>query len=189
MTRIGETENRQELVVNGRNNRVNENAGMSYDAAGNVIFDNGKSFKYDAENRMVEAMVNGVTTRYRYDGEGRRIKKTVGTAVTRFVYGMGGELIAEYEGLTATSSTPTKEYVYGPTGMLAEVVGSEVNYLTPDHLGSPRVLTSQNGIVVNRRDFFPFGEDIAVGVGGRTAGIGYSTDSLRQQFTGNKMTK
>ena len=186
VTRIGETENRQDLVVNGRNNRVNETAGMSYDAAGNVISDNGKSFKYDAENRMVEAIVNNVTTRYRYDGEGRRIKKTVGTAVTRFVYGMGGELIAEHEGLTASPSTPTKEYVYGPMGMLAEVTGSEVNYLTPDHLGSPRVLTSQNGIVVNRRDFFPFGEDIAVGVGGRSAGMGYGTDSLRHRFTGKE---
>ncbi|MBI4749254.1 MAG: RHS repeat-associated core domain-containing protein [Acidobacteria bacterium] len=68
--------------------------------------------------------------------------------------------------------------------MLAEVTGNEVNFLTPDHLGSPRVLTSQNGIVVNRRDFFPFGEDIAVGVGGRSAGMGYGTDSLRQRFTG-----
>ena len=97
---------------------------------------------------------------------------------------MGGELIAEHEGLTATPSTPSKEYVYGPTGMLAEVTSSEVNYLTPDHLGSPRVLTSQNGIVVNRRDFFPFGEDIAVGVGGRSAGMGYGTDTLRQKFTG-----
>ncbi|MBI4749252.1 MAG: RHS repeat-associated core domain-containing protein [Acidobacteria bacterium] len=77
-----------------------------------------------------------------------------------------------------------KEYVYGPTGMLAEVTGNEVNFLTPDHLGSPRVLTSQNGIVVNRRDFFPFGEDIAVGVGGRSAGMGYGMDSLRQRFTG-----
>ncbi|MBI4752294.1 MAG: hypothetical protein HY774_27715 [Acidobacteria bacterium] len=128
---------------------------MSYDPAGNVIIDNGKSFKYDAENRMVEAVVNGVTTSYRYDGEGRRIKKTVSTAVTRFVYGMGGELVAEHEGATASPSTPTKEYVYGPTGMLAEVSGSAINFLTPDHLGSPRVLTSQNGIVVNRRDFFP----------------------------------
>ncbi|MBI4752445.1 MAG: RHS repeat-associated core domain-containing protein [Acidobacteria bacterium] len=97
---------------------------------------------------------------------------------------MGGELNAEHEGLTASPATPTKEYVYGPTGMLAEVTGGEVNFLTPDHLGSPRVLTSQNGIVVNRRDFFPFGEDIAVGVGGRSAGMGYGTDSLRQRFTG-----
>ena len=37
---------------------------------------------------------------------------------------------------------------------------------------------------VNRRDFFPFGEDIAVGVGGRSAGMGYGMDSLRQRFTG-----
>ena len=92
-------------MVNGRNNRVNETTGMSYDPAGNVVSDTGKTFKYDAENRMVEATVNNVTTRYRYDGEGRRIKKTVGTAVTRFVYGMGGELIAEHEGVTATPAT------------------------------------------------------------------------------------
>ncbi|MBI4749255.1 MAG: hypothetical protein HY774_12250, partial [Acidobacteria bacterium] len=90
VTRIGETENRQDLQVNGRNNRVNETAGMSYDAAGNVIFDNGKTFKYDAENRMVEAVVNGVTTSYRYDGEGLRIKKTVGTAAKSTFTGLRG---------------------------------------------------------------------------------------------------
>ncbi|MCC7309115.1 MAG: hypothetical protein IT173_16255 [Acidobacteria bacterium] len=58
-----------------------------------------------------------------------------------------------------------------------------VSYLTTDHLGSPRVTTNERGVVVNRRDFMPFGEEIN-GVGGRTTGLNYGSDSVRQKFTG-----
>ena len=66
---------------------------------------------------------------------------------------------------TATPQTPT-------TG-----------YLTTNTLGSPRVTTDQSGNVTSRRDFMPFGEEIA-SLGNRTAAIGYQTDATRQKFTG-----
>lgn len=61
------------------------------------------------------------------------------------------------------------------------------SYLTTDHLGSPRVVTDENGEVVSRRDFMPFGEEIYVGVGDRTTNLKYSlstVDHIRQRFTG-----
>ena len=77
------------------NNRITR-AGFVYDAAGNLIAEPGKSYTYDAENRMVTATVaGGVTSQYFYDGNGRRVKKVVGGVATRFEYGAGGELIAE----------------------------------------------------------------------------------------------
>lgn len=64
----------------------------------------------------------------------------------------------------------------------------KTNYTTTDHLGSPRVITDQSGQVTSRRDFLPFGEDITVGIGGRTGDGGQSysssTDKVRQKFTG-----
>jgi hypothetical protein len=63
--------------------------------------------------------------------------------------------------------------------------------LTNDHLGSPRVITDQNGQVVSRRDFHPFGEEIgALNLPAgtpqpRTTAHGYTTaDTIRQKFTG-----
>ncbi|MBI2211087.1 MAG: RHS repeat protein, partial [Deltaproteobacteria bacterium] len=35
------------------------------------------SYEYDAENRLVRAVINGTTVNYRYDGLGRRIEKEV----------------------------------------------------------------------------------------------------------------
>ena len=58
--------------------------------------------------------------------------------------------------------------------------------MTTDHLGSPRVLTNKQGEVVSRRDFMPFGEEIAaMAETHRTPGDKYGVgDGVRQKFTG-----
>jgi RHS repeat-associated protein len=73
--------------------------------------------------------------------------------------------VAEYS--TQLSTTPT------------------TSYTATDMLGSPRVITDSYGKVTSRRDFMPFGEEIAVGVGGRSNSNKYGeSDSVRQKFTG-----
>lgn len=57
------------------------------------------------------------------------------------------------------------------------------SYLTNDTLGSPRVITDSSGNIESRRDFMPFGEEISA-IGGRTSGLGYQGDNIRQKFTG-----
>jgi RHS repeat-associated protein len=62
----------------------------------------------------------------------------------------------------------------------------KVNWLVPDHLGTPRMIFDQTGSVANlkRHDYLPFGEELFAGTGGRTAAQGYSVgDGVRQQFT------
>jgi len=105
----------------------------------------------------------GNTTDFAYDGEGRRVKKVSAAETTIFVYDASGVLIAEYSGEVASEP--------------------RVSYLTTDHLGSPRVVTDERGSVASRRDFMPFGEEIN-GVGGRTTGLNYGSDNIRQKFTG-----
>ncbi len=87
----------------------------------------GERFGYDAENHQKEFFVagNGSSTpdaTYFYDGEGKRVKKISNTETTIFVYDGGGQLVAEYS--TALSQT------------------QQVSYLTTDHLGSPRIITT-----------------------------------------------
>jgi RHS repeat-associated protein len=97
------------------------------------------------------------------------VKKVVPATgeTTLFVYDASGRMVAEY----STIVTPPSE--------------AKVSYLTTDNLGSPRVITDQNGQVTSRRDFMPFGEEINSGTGGRTTAQGYfGVDSIRQKFTG-----
>jgi RHS repeat-associated protein len=101
-------------------------------------------------------------------------------------------LTAEYTGSTAPG-TISKQYVYGASGLLATIEGSATKYLTPDHLGTPRIVTDGAGAVVGRHDYFPFGEEIYAGMSGRDATTQKyqqqppsppQADGVRQQFTG-----
>lgn len=60
-----------------------------------------------------------------------------------------------------------------------------VSYLTADHLGSPRVITNENGAVTSRKDFAAFGDEITSSqrVSG-SGGNGYDEPNVRQDYTG-----
>lgn len=156
------------LVVNQTNNRfVSGQGSVGYDNAGNLTSDfNGHIYAYDAENKQT-SYDNGQAT-YHYDGDGRRVKKVSDSGTTIFVYDAMGQLVAEY-----STSTPQD-----PGG---------TSYLTSDSLGTPRVITDASGAVKSRHDYLPFGEEIAIGVGGRTTGqkyvYGVGDDGVRQKFT------
>jgi RHS repeat-associated protein len=153
------------------NNRIkvyDDNQG--YDAAGNLKVVAGHSFAFDAENRMTAhddgQTVGTVDDQYAYDGDGKRVKKVNGTVTTIFVYNILGQLVAEYTDGSGTQNSGT-------------------SYFTPDHLGTPRVMTKGDGGVIARHDYLPFGEEIKAGTGGRTTAQGYvdDADGVRQKFT------
>ena len=67
--------------------------------------------------------------------------------------------------------------------------GYSVQWLVPDHLGTPRMVIDQSGSLANvrRHDYLPFGEDLSA-IGGRATSQGYSSnDGVRQRFTGYEM--
>ena len=62
-------------------------------------------------------------------------------------------------------------------------------YLTPDHLGSTRVVTADDQSVLSRHDYLPFGEEIGTAYGGRSSVSGYTAsraDGPAQKFTGKE---
>lgn len=136
---------------------------LGYDAAGNVASEaagTGRSYTYDAENRVKTAAMPGTPAiTYSYDGEGRRVRKELaGQATTVFVYDAAGQLAMEF----------------GPAA------GAEVQYLTADHLGSTRLVTDKNGAEVKRVDYLPFGEEYPA--------VGYpsATEKTLVKFTGKE---
>jgi RHS repeat-associated protein len=62
--------------------------------------------------------------------------------------------------------------------------GVGVKWLVQDHLGSTRMVVDQSGSLagIRRHDFAPFGEELSAGAAIRSAGNGYSGDSVRQKF-------
>ncbi|MBV9240510.1 MAG: RHS repeat-associated core domain-containing protein [Acidobacteria bacterium] len=66
--------------------------------------------------------------------------------------------------------------------LLSTETSSATNYLTADHLGSPRINTDGGGSVVARHDYMPFGEEISTSQ--RTSGVGYTADVVRTRFAG-----
>lgn len=154
--------------IDPTNNRFTTGQGYTYDLSGNLITDaEGRSFFYDAENKQKEAKnaSNQTLGQYFYDGDGKRIKKYVPSTgeITIFVYDAGGKMVAEYSTIVEPQAT------------------AKISYLTNDHLGSPRIITDQNGAIVSRRDFMPFGEEISSTE--RTTGLSYLADKVRQKFT------
>ncbi|HEX6189813.1 MAG TPA: RHS repeat-associated core domain-containing protein, partial [Pyrinomonadaceae bacterium] len=169
----------QSLYFNTSNNRITT-SGYAYDSAGNLTNDTLHTYGFDAENKI--KTVDGVNDVYRYDGDGNRVRKNFASGEkVRMVYS-GGQLIAEYD---LSNGALKKEYVYGAKGLIATIEPANgTRYTTADHLGSPRVVTNSSAGVVSRHDYMPFGIEIGVTVGGRTAGMGYgATDNVRQKFT------
>jgi RHS repeat-associated protein len=168
------TNNITHPTINQADNRFTTGQGYVYDLNGNLLQDaEGRSFTFNGDDKQTEVRdtaTSAVIGQYFYDGSGARVKKVVPATgeTTIFVYDAGGTLAAEY----STATPPTN-----PT----------TNYLTTDHLGSPRVITDAQGQVTARRDFMPFGEELGVGVGPRSTNLKYSatvTDNVRKRFTG-----
>lgn len=155
-------------------------------------YDLRKTLYYDAENRIWKAEVYNTqagttaTTIYVYDGEGKRVKRRLGVAqetedVLRFVYNATGTLVAEYGSLT---QAPVREHIYDASGLIAVADAVEgMRYVTPDHLGTPRVAVKEGYVVASRHDYYPFGEELLteerrLHVDGYLRG-----DGVRQRFT------
>jgi RHS repeat-associated protein len=86
--------------------------------------------------------------------------------VTNLVYDAFGQLVAEY------NSTPVQ-------------TAGGVTYLASDHQGSTRIMMDKDGVVIGRRDYQPFGEEIPTSIGRRTTAQGYAANlNTRQQYAG-----
>ena len=64
----------------------------------------------------------------------------------------------------------------GPYAQQAGTLYREVLWLTPDDLGTPRLIAERTGSLagIKRHDYLPFGEELFAGQGGRTQPQGYS---------------
>ncbi len=150
---------------NAANNRL---LSSGYDAAGNMTGVGTTGITYDAENRQTKACEGASCAYYSYDTGGQRIQIVMtGGPTTVYAHDAFGQLAAEY-----STAAPTPVCV--------------TCYLSYDHLGSVRMVTDQNGNVVSRHDYLPYGEEIANGTGGRLGNQFGAASNVNQMFTGQE---
>ncbi len=128
----------------------------TYDANGNTLTDaQGRSFTWDFENRLVQAVNPGVgTTTFKYDPFGRRIYKSSPNFTGIFVYD-GDDLVETVN----PSGTVVSHYTQGQKidEPLAELRSGGSSYYEADGLGSITSLSSSAGAVANTYTYDSFG--------------------------------
>ena len=132
-----------------------------------------------------------MTTTARDSGLRRKTVEALGTGghrdiTTVYVYDAMGELAAEYESVTVYNQAGTPSPGTNPLSGVTNPCGALTCYVSVDQLGSTRMVTDSTGAVKRRYDYLPFGEELGIGTGGRTAGMGYqaSGDGFNPKFTG-----
>jgi RHS repeat-associated protein len=140
-------------------NTNNRPVGYTYDPSGNMSVEPlspPNDMTYDGENRMTAFSGGGGAASYTYDGNGLRVVKSVTGGSTMVSIFSGSQVIAEYNNGAAPGS-PSREYVAGPTGLLAMFSSGTTTYYHQDHL-SVRLTTDVNGNALTQQGTFPFGE-------------------------------
>jgi len=135
--------------------------------------DNDRQWTITAEFRPTHPAVQAAN--YTYNALGQRITKTVDGVTTIFQYDLDGKLIAELD----SSGQPLREHIHldrEPIAMIAHNADNTTSsyYVHNDHLGSPALLTDQQGDIRWDRSETPFGETY----------INYAEVEYNQRFPG-----
>ncbi|XXY20357.1 RHS repeat-associated core domain-containing protein [Sorangium sp. So ce216] len=161
-----------------------ETSRFDYDAVGNQIARPGGATVRYTPFDLPERITEGASTvTLDYDGDQQRIRKTTPEKETLYF----GDL---YERATdaATGRAEHRYHVHSPERVVAIVTrgGDEpgTRYVHVDHLGSVDALTDEDGAVVERRSYDPFGQRRNP-VWGRPAQASFESTTTRG-FTGHE---
>jgi RHS repeat-associated protein len=127
-----------------------EGVTYDYDENGNEIARGNDAFEYDHENRLVESVIDSVTSSSTYNGDGLRMSHTVGQTTTDYIWDVAS-------GLPVVLEDGTNTYVYGLDLISATDGQAAQVYFLADGLGSTTDLTDGNGDVVDSYTYDVFG--------------------------------
>ena len=120
-----------------------------FDADDNMLELGDLKLTYDSRNRLV--LANSVA--YSYDVLNQKIAKTKEGATSKYVVNPNAPLSQ----LLIMSDTQTTTYTYG-LGLISQTLDSKTLYYHYDLRGSTIALTNENGEIVDRFSYLPYGE-------------------------------
>jgi RHS repeat-associated protein len=143
-------------------NTPTQTINLTYDANGNITKKGSQSFKYDVENRLIEVADPNSTTTLTYDSGGGRIKKkfTVNSEQSTEIVYIGSLFEIQF---TDNSPQSTVKHIFLGSQRIASIKTmdyglSTTNYYHQDHLGSTSLITDNQGRLLQRITYKPFGE-------------------------------
>jgi len=169
----------QHMYYSGRNQIKNINGSSSqdylYDQNGNMsrTIKTGISktdFVYDTHSQASRKIINlnnsGAfldSTIFTADGINRRVLKSFKNAAniwyTLYLHGSSDNIMEERYRTGAAGTETIRQYIYGPTGLIAIRDNTTDYFVLKDHLGSTRVaFNGTTGAVVAYFDYSPFGK-------------------------------
>ena len=152
-------------------------SGAQYDAAGNLVFIQGPpdaSYTYDAAGSLVHAVAGTDDRQFLYTVDDERIATVNGAngaTWTWTIRGLDGKVLREFTssqppgGLPISNWQWTKDYVWRDGLLLASVTptasgGTATQHFHLDHLGTPRLVTGDNGVQLSVHAYYPFGAEL-----------------------------
>ena len=127
--------------------------GYVYDSAGNVLYDShtGLNLRYNQLN-LIEKVMRGdtIVAKYSYLSDGTKLSAT-DSAGNGLYY--SGSLIYTKHGAALTMES----CAFTGGRFVATATGVEARYFVTDHLGSVRAVVNDEGEVLERNDYYPFG--------------------------------
>jgi RHS repeat-associated protein len=127
---------------------------FTYDDEGQLTNGYSTTYAFDNEHRLVGI---GDNVRFTYDGKGNRIEAIRNGIVTRYIYDAGGNILAEAD----ENNTITRYYIYG-RGLIAMVSPAQqqdqVFCYHFNAVGSTIAITDNAGAIVNSYVYDPFGK-------------------------------
>lgn len=123
-----------------------------YDANGNMVSGAGRNLYYDINNRPVRITQGNDTVNFAYNYKGNRVKKSKQGSVTTYY---GGKLFEQ-------SGIETTDFIFvGPVRIAAKHSDGRVLYYHGNHLGSTHIVTDSTGNMVEKIQYYPFGDTIS----------------------------
>jgi len=150
------------FVVRQLHGTSNHYVDFTYDDAGNLISDGGRTFTYDSLG-MTRAVIDGRDYRYLYAPGGERIaivERTGNTSSTAFtIRGFANELLSIWKTNSQGTLFWSEDTIRRGSSLLAhEGTTTGRRHYVLDHLGSPRFIANgSTGLAIGTQSFEPFG--------------------------------
>jgi RHS repeat-associated protein len=152
------------MTIHSLTNRM---VGGTYDEAGSLKQFQGNSYDFDNVAMLRSATVSGTTSNYVYTADDERLATIVGNTWYWTLRDFSGKVLRELTSAAPahTTWTWTRDNIFR-SGLLLASRQREGGIVTTrhyhlDHLGTPRVVTNDNGLMIGVHDYLPFGAEIA----------------------------
>lgn len=164
------------------------NATYSYDANGNMLGGAGRTISYTSFNKPSQIAKGVSTVNFQYDPNHQRMLQTVGSATVVYL-NPRVDIGPYYEKETSGGNATHRHYIYGGSGVVAVWTTrsggiNDTRYLHKDHLDSIDTITDEQGNIVEKLSYDPFGKRRQSNWQDATGPI--TSAVLRHGFTGHE---